>query len=86
MTTWSLYCQDLTVLGLCCTAHDCSELARWSVYWPGQGTAPRCDHHMAWAGKVAETLGFQLQALPLAVREPEEPSAIEQRVAMMEMT
>lgn len=89
MTTWQLFAPiwfaDLVVLGHACNDRDCTEVARWTCYWPGQ-VRPKCTAHRDGWAHVADVMGFVLVSVPLPVREWPEPDPSSQRFSLMELT
>lgn len=54
-----------------CEQHGCADAAVGAFLWPGHTLLASCKRHLEWAAKIADTMGFKLQVLPLAAREAE---------------
>lgn len=84
---------DIRAIGYRCEAQShedgqCQDMAVFQTYWPGRDGLKQCSRHAAWSAKVAETMGFRLEARALPVKvndaEPEDGSA--KRFEMMELS
>ena len=57
-----------------CKSNDkdkpCGQPATWTVFWPGR-TTESCDRHYQGQQRIAEAMGFALDARPI-VAEPKE--------------
>lgn len=89
MSTWlalaPLVYRDLVVLGPTCTDDGCREVARWTTHWPGQ-TSVKCTRHRDGWTRIAQTLGFELVNMPLAVNEHPADDASALRFSLMELS
>jgi hypothetical protein len=80
----ALFCDELVVIGHCCTDNGCNAVAEWRCFWPAQTRAKCTPHRDGWAA-VAEVMGFVMVSEPLAVRQWPEPDPSAARFAAMEL-
>lgn len=83
LTLAPVWCAELRVLGPKCSSPDCLAPARFLTHWPGQDDV-KCERCTAYAVKVAEVLGFELQTKRLEYAVGRDDA--EQQFAMMELT
>lgn len=49
-----------------CNQKGCGNAAAYRFTWPGEDDAIICEDHVGWLKEVAEAMGFDPQAIPLA--------------------
>lgn len=52
-----------------CQASGCDAEATGAFLWPGGSLTAQCERHVAWAHRVADTMGFRLALYPVSFVE-----------------